>query len=511
MSNSSQNSFDVVIVGAGLSGIGMAVHLQRSCPGKTYTILESRKSIGGTWDLFRYPGIRSDSDMHTLGYDFKPWREAKSIADGPSIRHYVRETASEYGIDRHIRFGRKLIAAEWLTEHSRWTLQVERLDSGKHEEISCNFLQMCSGYYNYDEAFDPRIPGTSDFKGQLVKPQFWPEDLDYSGKRVVVIGSGATAMTVVPSMADKAAKVTLVQRSPTYVASRPDQDRIANFLRRLLPEMLAYRLTRFKNTRLQKYVYDKTRTAPERVKSLLLNEVRRHLGPDYDVDRHFTPTYNPWDQRLCLIPNADLFASIKTGKTEMVTGHIEKITANGLKMQDGTQIEADILVMATGLNLLLLGGARFSVDGEPVDFPNTVSYKGMMYSNIPNMVQTFGYINASWTLRADLTSEYVCRVLNHMDRLGVAQCTPRLRPNEVNAPRRPWIENFSAGYMQRLMHLFPKQLATDPWRNTQDFLLDKKMVRHAPLEDGVLVFGRPAVVKKAAAGATIRGQAVSAG
>ena len=489
------NHLDVVIVGAGLSGIGMAVHLQKRCPTKTYTILESRKAIGGTWDLFRYPGVRSDSDMHTLGYDFKPWREAKAIADGPSIRSYVQTTATEYGIDKHIRFERRLVAAAWSTEQARWTLTVERVGSGKTETLTCGFLQMCSGYYNYEEAFDPQIPGASDFGGQLVKPQFWPENLDYAGKRVVVIGSGATAMTVVPSMADKAAKVTMVQRSPTYVASESDQDRIANLLRRFLPEMLAYRITRFKNTQMQRYIYNRTRTAPDRVRDHLLGQVRKHLGPDYDVATHFTPSYNPWDQRLCLIPNADLFESIKQGKTEMVTGQIETITPTGIRMQGGKDIPADIIVLATGLNLLLLGGAQFSVDGESVDFPNTVSYKGMMYSDVPNMVQTFGYINASWTLRADLTSEYVCRVLNHMDRLGVSQCTPRLRPHELAAPRRPWIEDFSAGYMQRLMHLFPKQLATDPWRNTQDFALDKKMVRHAPLEDGALVFGRPAVVR----------------
>jgi cation diffusion facilitator CzcD-associated flavoprotein CzcO len=503
-------NFDVIIVGAGLSGIGAAVHLQRDCPRKTYTILEARNAIGGTWDLFRYPGVRSDSDMHTLGYDFKPWREAKSIADGPSIRKYVRETATEHGINRHIRFGRKLRSAAWSTEQSCWTLTVEDVASGGTETYSCQFLQMCSGYYDYEQPYEPEITGVRDFRGTLLRPQFWPESVDYSGKRVVVIGSGATAMTVVPSMADKAAHVTMVQRSPTWVVSRPDQDRIANTLRRFLPEMLAYRITRFKNTRLQAYMYNRTRTSPERVRSLLLNGVRSALGEER-TRKHFTPTYNPWDQRLCLIPNADLFESINAGKVDVVTGTIDRITTGGVLMQDGTEVSADILVMATGLNLLLLGGATFAVDGETVDFPNTVSYKGMMYSDVPNLIQTFGYINASWTLRADLTAEYACRVINQMDRLGVAQATPRLRPHEITAERRPWIENFSAGYMQRMMHLFPKQLATDPWRNTQNFDLDRKMVRSGALEDGVLIFGKPGILKALPGRTAMTEEAVSAG
>ncbi|MCP5180473.1 MAG: NAD(P)/FAD-dependent oxidoreductase [Pseudomonadales bacterium] len=480
---------DVVIVGAGLSGIGAAVHLETSCPGKQYTILEARDAIGGTWDLFRYPGIRSDSDMHTLGYDFKPWREAKAIADGPSIRRYVRETASEYGVDRHIQYGRRLKSAAWDTPTACWRLSVENVTSGERETITCNFLLMCSGYYSYQQAYVPEIEGLRDFAGTTVLPQFWPEDLDYGGKRVVVIGSGATAMTVVPSMADKASHVTMVQRSPTYVVSRPDKDAIANFLRRILPEKLAYRMTRFKNTHMQRLIYNRSRVAPDRVRDTLLKEVRGHLGPHYDVDRHFTPRYNPWDQRLCLIPNGDLFDAINRGKVDVVTGEIERITAGGVTMRDGTQVEADVLVLATGLVMELLGGATFEVDGRQVDFPNTVSYRAMMYADVPNMVQTFGYINASWTLRADLTADYVCRVLNHMDKLGVRQVTPRLRPEERNLPRRPWIEDFSAGYMRRVMHLFPKQLGVDPWRNTQNYALDRRALRNDPLEDGALIFG----------------------
>ncbi len=500
----------MIIVGAGLSGIGAAVHLQRDCPGKKYVILEARNAIGGTWDLFRYPGVRSDSDMHTLGYDFKPWRDAKSIADGPSIRKYVRETAAEYGINPHIRFGKKLHSASWSTEDACWALSVEEPATGKTEKMSCRFLEMCSGYYNYEQPFEPEIAGLKDFAGMTLSPQFWPEDLDYAGKRVVVIGSGATAMTVVPSMADQAAKVTMIQRSPTYLVSRPDQDAIANWLRKFLPEMWAYRITRFKNTRLQAYMYKRTRTSPGRVRELLLSGVRKAVGEDF-TERHFTPSYNPWDQRLCLIPNADLFKAINKKKVDVVTGQIARVTADGVRMQDGTDVKADILVVATGLNLLLLGGASFSVDGESVDFPNTVSYKGMMYSDVPNLIQTFGYINASWTLRADLTAEYACRVINQMDKLGVTQVTPRLQLHELNAQRRPWIEDFTAGYMQRMMHLFPKQLGTDPWRNTQNFELDKKMVRHAPLEDGALLFGKSGALKPMPTRTTVVEEAVSAG
>ncbi len=480
------NDFDVVIVGAGISGISSAVHLMEQCPGKSYTILESREALGGTWDLFRYPGIRSDSDMHTLGFSFKPWREAKAIADGPAIRKYLHETVDEYGIRDHIRCGYKVTAADWSSDDARWTVTTEH--KGRVESFTCNFLMMCSGYYNYDKGYTPEFDGLEDYRGTLIHPQHWPEDLDYDGKKVVVIGSGATAMTLVPAMADKAAKVTMLQRSPTYVVSRPDQDKIANFLRKVLPEKWAYAITRFKNTKLQAYMYKRTRVAPEKVKARLLKMVRDGLGPDYDVEKHFTPTYNPWDQRLCLIPNADLYKAIRSGEAEVVTEEIDRITEHGVRLKTGEVLEADILVTATGLNLQLLGGTQFAVDGAPVDFPSTVTYKGMMYSDIPNLIQTFGYINASWTLRADLTAEYACRVINRMDELDVAQVTPRLREEDRNMVLGPWIQDFSAGYMQRVMHLFPKQ-GSDPWRNTQDFDLDKKLIRNAPLEDGALTFG----------------------
>ena len=500
--------FDVVIVGAGISGIGSAYHLQQKCPDKSFTILEGRAALGGTWDLFRYPGVRSDSDMHTLGFSFKPWREAKAIADGPAIRKYLHETAEENDIGAHIRYNQSVKTASWSSAEQCWTIGVEH--NGSQLSYRCNFLMMCSGYYNYADGYTPQFKGLSDFGGTVVHPQHWPENLEYADKKVVVIGSGATAITLVPVLAEKAASVTMLQRSPTYVASRPDQDRIANTLRKLLPEKWAYAVTRFKNTRMQDMVYKRTRSHPEQVKRQLIGMVKKALGPDYDVKKHFTPKYNPWDQRLCLIPNDDLFESIRAGDATVVTEQIDSITEAGVRLSNGEVLEADILVTATGLNLQLLGGAQFSLDGEAIDFPSHVSYKGMMYSDIPNLIQTFGYINASWTLRADLTSEYACRVINEMDRLEVRQVTPRLREQDAGMALGPWIDDFSAGYMQRVMHLFPKQGLQDPWRNTQDFMADKKLIRNAPLADGALIFGdvaEPGQVAQTAADTS----AVSAG
>ena len=428
--------------------------------------------------------------MHTLGYNFKPWREAKAIADGPSIRRYVNETAVDNGIIDHIRFRHLVRSASWSSDTATWVVQAEMADSGKMVEVSCNFLFMCGGYYNYDKGFTPDFDGIERFQGTLVHPQFWPEDLEYSGKRVVVIGSGATAMTLVPSMAERGADVTMVQRSPTYVVSRPDQDGIANALRKFLPEKVAYAITRFKNVTLQRFMYNRTRTKPEKVKETLLGMVRKHLGEDY-VAKHFTPKYNPWDQRLCLIPNDDLYNAINSGKASVVTDTIDSFTEKGLKLSSGAELEADIIVTATGLELIVLSGVELTVDGRRINFPDTWAYKGMMFSDVPNLVQTFGYINASWTLRADLTAEYVCRLLNRMKELGMAQCTPRLRAEDGNMPARPWIDDFSAGYMARMMHLFPKQGDRDPWRNTQNYALDKKIIRNAPLEDGALTFSNP--------------------
>ena len=484
--------FDVIIVGAGLSGIGAAYHLQERCPGKNYAILEGRDAIGGTWDLYRYPGIRSDSDMHTLGYRFKPWRAEKAIADGPSILDYVNETADENAIRKNIHFNSLLRKASWSSENACWTLEIESAEDGElREPMTCGVLLMCSGYYSYDEGYRPIFEGEEDFEGPMFHPQFWPEDLDYAGKRVVVIGSGATAMTVVPAMAKDVEHITMLQRSPTYVVSRPAKDAIANFLRRILPERVAYAITRFKNVQLQNWMYKRTRTRPEKIKEMILREVRKGLGPDYDVEKHFTPSYNPWDQRLCLIPDSDLFEAINSGQASVVTDQIDCVTKKGIRLQSGADLDADIIVVATGLELKLMGGVEFSVDGESVHFPDRLSYKGMLYSDLPNLVQTFGYINASWTLRADLTSEYVCRLINRMDELGMRQCTPRLRDEDQDMERRPWIVGFDSGYMQRRMHLFPKQGDRAPWLNTQDFLADKKMVRNAPLEDGVLTFSNP--------------------
>ncbi len=480
---------DVVIVGAGLSGIGAAVHLEQRCPGKRYAIVESRQAIGGTWDLYRYPGIRSDSDMHTLGYSFKPWRAAKAIADGPSILDYVNETADEYDVRRHIRFDRRLDTARWSSEDARWTLRLTRSD-GSREEIRCNFLLMCSGYYSYEEPYQPHFEGEEDFEGPFFHPQHWPEGLETAGKRVVVIGSGATAMTVVPAIAEEAAQVTMLQRSPTWVVSFPDEDVIANTLRKLLPPMWAYRLTRMKNVAMQRFMYQRTRTAPDKVRNFLLRRVRKELGDEL-TEKHFTPSYDPWDQRLCLVPNADLFQAIRSGRASVVTDHIDRITKKGIRLQSGSELDADVIVVATGLNMKLLGGVQLEVDGEPVPLADRFSYKGMMYADVPNLVQTFGYINASWTLRADLTAEYSCRLLDRMDEIGMRQCTPRLRDEDRDMPKRLWIENFSAGYMQRAMHLFPKQGDRAPWLNTQDFRADRRMIRKAPLEDGALRFSNP--------------------
>lgn len=484
--------FDVVIVGAGISGVSAAYHLQNNCPDKTFTILESRKNIGGTWDLFKYPGIRSDSDMHTLGFNFKPWEEAKSIADGPSIKRYLDETIAENNLLENIQHETKMLSADWSSADACWNIVV--IQGGVEAQISCNFLMMCSGYYNYETPYRPEFPGEEAYQGQIIHPQHWPEDLDYEAKKIVVIGSGATAMTLVPALADKAAHVTMLQRSPTYVVARPDQDVIANKLRQVLPQSIAYAITRFKNTQLQKYMYKKMRSEPEKMKKGLVGLVRQAMGPDYDVAKHFTPSYNPWDQRLCLIPNGDLFKSIRAGDTSVVTEQIDQFIPEGIALKSGDVLEADIIVTATGLNMQILGGAAVSVDGRTVDLPNTFSYKGMMYSDIPNLIQTFGYINASWTLRADLTSEYACRLLNHMDRKNVRQCTPRLREEDARMTAKPWIEDFSAGYVQRSMQLLPKQGDKDPWRNTQNYALEKKLIRRAALEDGALVFGPTDIV-----------------
>ncbi len=483
--------FDVVIVGAGLSGIGAACHLQDKCPGKSYAILESRAATGGTWDLFRYPGVRSDSDMHTLGYNFKPWTESKAIADGPDILKYIKETAAEHDIDEHIRYGHRVIRASWSSADALWEIEAARTDTNESVVLHANMMLMCSGYYNYEHGYLPEFKGRERFTGDIVHPQHWPEDLDYSGKRVVVIGSGATAMTLIPEMAEDVEHIVMLQRSPTYVISFPDTDFIANVLRRVLPDKWAYAITRWKNINFQQWMYGQTRKRPATVKRFLLRQVRKELGKDYDVEKHFSPAYNPWDQRLCLVPNSDLFAAIRSGKASVVTDQIDRFTESGISLTSGNEIEADIIVTATGLDLLVLGGVEFVVDSDVVDFSETTSYKGMMNSNVPNLVATFGYINASWTLRADLIAEYFCRLINHMDATGARQCTPRLRDEDRDMTKRPYIIGFSSGYIQRVLDKLPKQGDREPWTNPQDYSCDRAMFRKGNLEDGALVFDNP--------------------
>ncbi|MBI5263807.1 MAG: NAD(P)/FAD-dependent oxidoreductase [Bradyrhizobium sp.] len=483
-----QEHFDVLIVGAGLSGIAAGYHLEDKCPGKSYVILEGRDCIGGTWDLFRYPGVRSDSDMFTLGYSFKPWTDAKAIASGPQILKYVRETAAENGIDKKIRFRHRVRRTSWSTHDARWTVEAERtMAEGATETVrfTCSFLFMCSGYYRYEEGYTPEFAGTSDFAGRIVHPQKWPEDLDYAGKRVVVIGSGATAVTMVPEMAKVASHVTMLQRSPTYVVSRPAQDPLANKLRRNLPAGLAYHLIRWRNVLLSMYFFQLSRRKPARVKELILGGVRMALGPDYDVATHFTPRYNPWDQRLCLVPDGDLFKAIRDKRASVVTREIDTFTSKGIRLKDGSELEADIIVTATGLVLQVLGGVEVVVDGRKVDFADTLNYKGMMYSDVPNLAAALGYTNASWTLKCDLTCEYVCRLINYMDRHGYRQCVPHNTDSTITP--LPSLD-FTSGYVQRSIAKLPKQGSKRPWRLYQNYALDIVSLRLGRVDDGVMQY-----------------------
>lgn len=476
---------DVLIVGAGLSGIGAAYHLQQKCPSKSYRIFEGRSAMGGTWDLFRYPGIRSDSDMHTLGYAFKPWEAAKAIADGPSIRDYIEETADENGISQHIRYDHQVINASWSSDNARWNVTARNTQTGELVEQSCQFLMMCSGYYNYEGGYKPDFEGETSFKGEVIHPQAWPEDLEYTGKKVVIIGSGATAVTLVPEMAKQAGHVTMLQRSPTYVVSRPATDTVANNLRKFLPSKLAYTLTRWKNVLVQRFFYKLARSRPEKVKERMVGMVREHLGPDYDVEKHFTPTYNPWDQRVCLVPDADLFESIKSGKSSVVTDQIERFDESGIQLRSGEHLDADIIVTATGLDLVFLGKMALEVDGKQVQ-PNTLlNYKGIMYSDVPNLAAVFGYTNASWTLKADLSSEYMCRILKHMDRTGTDFAVPKQSRDDLEL--EPWLD-FSSSYVQRSIDKFPRQASDKPWKLNQDYAKDLFALRFGKLDDGVLTF-----------------------
>ena len=478
---------DVLIVGAGISGIGAAYHLQDRCPGKRYAILEMRDDLGGTWDLFRYPGIRSDSDMQTLGYRFRPWTDEKAIADAPAILEYLRETAQENGIDRHIRYRHKVVGLSWSTEDSRWTAEVERTDTGETIEITANFVFMCSGYYRYDEGFTPRFQGIERFGGQVIHPQHWPEDLDYKGKRVVVIGSGATAVTLVPAMAPDAEHVTMLQRSPTYIVSVPAKDPVANALRRVLPEKAAYVAARWKNILQATAMYRLSRRFPGRMKRILQGLVKHSLPAGYAVDTHFNPRYDPWDQRLCLVPDGDLFRAIRKESASVVTDEIDTFTETGIRLRSGDELEADIVVTATGLNLLAFGGIPLTVDGEPIELPETMAYKGMMLSGVPNFAYAIGYTNISWTLKVDLVFEHVCRLINHMDAHGYTKAVPERDPSVAEEP----FLDFQAGYVLRSLDQLPKQGAVSPWRLDQNYPVDLVALRHGKVDDPEIRFSRP--------------------
>ena len=481
---------DIVIVGAGLSGIGAAWHLQNKCSNKRYLILESRNTLGGTWDLFRYPGIRSDSDMFTMGYQFKPWQDNRTMADGASILNYVKEAASENDITQKIRYGHKLTTASWSSEKAIWTLTAQYQRTGAITKIQCQFLLMCAGYYHYDEGYRPEFKGKEKFQGTLIHPQHWPEDLDYSNKKIVVIGSGATAITLVPELAKKAQHVTMLQRSPSYILSLPAKDKISSLLKKVLPLKWVYALIRKKNIGRQQYLYRLTRTHPEKIKNYISKMAKKILGQNYDIDTHFSPSYNPWDQRLCFIPDNDFFKSIQSNNATVLTDQIDSLTETGIQLQSGDKLDADIIVTATGFNIEILGGTEFSVDGKNVDFSKTYTYKGMMYSDVPNMASIFGYINASWTLHVDLIADYICRLINHMDSTETQQCTPTLRESDKNMPSRPWIDSFSPGYIQRGIHLYPKQGSHEPWLNTQDYKKDKENLQNSPIDDGIMIFSK---------------------
>jgi cation diffusion facilitator CzcD-associated flavoprotein CzcO len=487
---------DVLVVGAGISGIAAGYHLQTECPHKTYAILESRGSIGGTWDLFRYPGIRSDSDMYTLGFRFRPWPDAKTIADGPAILSYVRETAGEHGIDSKIRFNHRVVRAEWSSEESLWTVEALRTDSEETVRFTCGFLFMCSGYYRYDEGYTPEFEGRERFRGPIIHPQHWDEGLDYAGKRVVVIGSGATAVTLVPAMAERAAHVTMLQRSPSYIVSLPAEDPLARLLRRILPARLAYPVLRWKNVLMTSGSFWLSRRRPKLAKALIRKGVERKLPPGYDIDTHFRPRYNPWDQRMCLVPDADLFNAISSGRASVVTDRIETFTEEGIELESGAELAADVIVTATGLNLQVLGGVDLVVDGERVDFPSTMGYKGLMLSGVPNAAAALGYTNASWTLKCELTCEYVCRLLNHMDAHGYRRVVPV--NNDPSVTPEPFID-FSSGYVLRSIDKFPKQGSKPPWRLYQNYPRDILALRHGEIDDEALEFSREPVREPIAA------------
>jgi monooxygenase len=477
--------FDVLIIGSGISGIGAACHLKMHAPDCSFAILEGRERLGGTWDLFKYPGIRSDSDMHTLGFAFKPWTHEKSIADAPAILEYLEETVAEYDLGAAIRYSHRATKIDWDSAQARWTVTVE-IEGAAPIQMRCRFLYMCTGYYSYTEPYQPDFAGQSDFKGAIFHPQFWPEGLDYQGKNVVVIGSGATAVTIVPAMAQNGVgHITMLQRSPSYLISRPAKDRLANLLRKILPSRAAYTITRFKNIGMQRVLYKLTQKQPEKARTRLIGMVSDALGPDYDVATHFTPRYNPWDQRLCLVPDADFFEAIKSGKADVVTDHIERFTPTGILLKSGKSLEADIVISATGLKMELMSNVGMTIDGVETKIGETFSYKGCMFSNIPNLAYSFGYSNASWTLKADLISAYVCRLLNHMKVSGTDICVAV--PKGVQSADQGMM-NLSSGYVERAKGLVPMQGDIDPWIVHHDYPSDKKLMRYGKLEDGAMTF-----------------------
>ncbi len=482
-----QRHQDVLIIGAGLSGISAAVHLQKSCPSKSYAILEGRERLGGTWDLFRYPGIRSDSDMYTLGYSFRPWTGAKALADGPSILNYLRETAAAYGVDQKIHCGVRVVFARWSSSSSRWTVVVRESATGIESEWTCAFLFVCAGYYDYEAGYTPPLPGKDRFRGQIIHPQHWPEGFDYTGKRIIVIGSGATAVTLVPQLAKRAAHVTMLQRSPTYILSRPEQDVVANGVRALLGDGAAHAIARWKNVGLGMAMYSFCRRYPERAKKILVKLVRKQVGPNIDVDTHFNPNYQPWDQRLCLVPDGDLFAAINSGRASVVTDQFDSFTETGLQLHSGARLDADIIVTATGLKLKFLGGISLSIDDKVVEPAKAMAYKGMMLSDVPNLALAIGYTNASWTLKSDLTSAYVCRLLRYMDINGYASCSPH--NNDPSVTAEPLLD-FTSGYVRRAANEFPHQGSVAPWKLYQNYVADLLKLRHARIDDGVMTFSR---------------------
>lgn len=478
---------DVLIVGAGLSGIGSAAHLRRACPQKTFAILERRDSLGGTWDLFRYPGIRSDSDMFTLGYNFKPWNDDKSIADGPAILRYIQDTAREYRLNEHIHYQQKVTAVAWDTPTARWTVTAENEATGEQQHYRCRYLMGCTGYYNYDAGYTPEFPGFNQFKGQVVHPQLWPESIDYTDKRVVVIGSGATAVTLIPAMADKTAHITMLQRSPTYVATVPEKDTLSIELRKWLPEKVVYSIARARKIALQRSVYELSKKRPKVVRRFLLREAKRQLGKDFDM-QHFSPRYNPWDERLCAVPDGDLFKVLKAGKASVVTDNIETFTADGIQLKSGQVLPADIIITATGLDLLMFGNIKPTVDGAPVKIDRTLTYKGAMLSGIPNFSMIFGYTNSSWTLKADLVAEFTCRLLNYMDKHRIPYCVPQ--PSDDDYAETPFLD-LQSGYVMRAARQLPRQGAKGPWKVVQNYFRDIPMLRFRPVRDSGLHFAQP--------------------